>query len=211
MARVFNKNWSNHQLIFGDFDRDKVKNIDDPYPFDNRRRKYPAQTHMGRYYRKVRYGNRETKMSVQLQAIESYNRSYEPVLARFLKAHPNAYGRVKTVASTIQKLRNKGLESMYDVGAVAIELKKRQDVMRAQRQFKRGVVERKNYYRDPKQGVYYAYHLLLKDPKSRKVFELQLKTRRQARLHDKMHGAYKTGVVSPALRNKAKQLYNEGY
>ena len=52
----------------------------------------------------------------------------------------------------------------------------------------------KNFYKNPKNGVYYAYHISIKGKHGRRM-EVQIKTARQDKFHNKMHILYKRGIT----------------
>ena len=93
--------------MFGDFDRDGIKNIDDLYPFNNKKKNYPNPNKPGQYYIKSRYGNNETLLSDVLKNIYKRNDQNSAKLNSLLHSNPGSFGRTKTVPSTIKKLYDK--------------------------------------------------------------------------------------------------------
>ena len=74
------RNVSNRQYMFGDFDKDEAKNIDDPKPFNPNVSKYPGHAKNPEYYHKARYGGEEVLLSGELMAIERNNNARAPML-----------------------------------------------------------------------------------------------------------------------------------
>lgn len=103
-----NKSTTLRNFIFGDFDKDGVANIDDPYPFDKDKSKFPNMRKNPRYYYKARYGDDGgIKFSTVLKKIEKHNNLYSSFLRKVLRENPGSYGRIKSVPSTISKMRKK--------------------------------------------------------------------------------------------------------
>ena len=224
------KSWKNinqQKFIFGDFDKDGVKNIDDPYPFDKSRSQAPPfvlpNLQPNPYYHKARFSGGEIKLSYALQRIESLNNQNTPIIKKFIKDNPNAYGRVKTVASTMDKLTKRYYPQLGDVSGVTIETNKRIEAQRKFNQLKNksnvvaGSVD--DYYSKPLNGVYSAYHLTLKNPPLKNGYperrlEVQIKTHKMKQLHSEMHPVFKKGIVEKerlSFAKRLKRLYSQGY
>jgi ppGpp synthetase/RelA/SpoT-type nucleotidyltranferase len=220
------KDVSQRQWMFGDFDKDGVKNIDDKTPLDQHGQKFgPMHSH------KAEFSTRESLLSDELMRIEDYNNLHGAQMNIFLRKQRHgrgttAHGRIKSVPSTIGKMRRRYLYTgkVHDVAGATIEVNKRKDVNRVEGKIKKRYPIYKNgtddYYKKPKGGVYYAKHLLLRmgtsnvtkhgQPSPLKL-ELQLKTHKMALLQAKMHESYKKGELSPLWRERAHKLFKKGY
>jgi len=216
--------------MYSDFDKDGVKNIDDPYPADSKKFRWKDARKHPEYYRKARYGNNEVLLSEELQAIERYNNSRIPFMNKTIAKNKPSKVRIKTVPSTIKKLREKYLEprtlskeerrtnriGIYDIVGMKIVTKNRKEALR-----KSAIVKKKNktdkvlydnYYRKPKGDVYYAVHHSIINPKDRKQrIEMQITSKRMSNLADSTHSAYKHKESMQKYIKKGKKLFREGY
>ncbi len=202
------------KLMFGDFDGDGVKNIDDPKPFSSKKKLYPDPYRSKTYYNKSRYGNNETLLSDVLKSIYKTNNKNALNMNTFLKNNPKAFGRTKTVPSTIKKLNEKYYDELTDIHGTTIVVNTRKQVFNKVAELKKKykVVKDKNYYSNPQGGVYYAYHLII--DKKGTLIEVQVKTRKMFELvHKKMHSAYKNKDTKKlnAMKQLAYDLYKRGY
>jgi len=201
------------EYIYGDFDKDRVKNVDDPRPFDPEIKQYPNIDKNPRFYHKAQYGGTEVKLSTALLNIEKYNNAQRPFLKRFLRTQKNSSGRIKTVPSTIDKLSKRGITQLSDVSALTIETQNRKQA------YQRASVLKKVYKTVPKQySDYYrkplfqhrALHLGLINPRGNNV-EVQVKSSRFAALDRLAHGSYKRGRIPQKLIKRGQELYSKGY
>ena len=207
------KNTTNNQYIQGDFDKDRVKNIDDTYPFDKKRSKPKENKN---FWMKSRYTGGEVKLSSELKAIKQHNDSFSPRLQQLLRENKGSYGRIKTVPSTMKKLRERYILSLGDVAGATITTKNRKEAYAKERSIKKRYAtdkaSRDDYYKKPKGDVYYAIHnkVLLKKGDSRGI-ELQIKSKKMANLGKEIHPYYKKGTIPVFFKRKAKKLYKLGY
>jgi len=221
--RKRNKNTKLQTFLFGDFDKDGVKNIDDPYPYDSSRAKYPSIHERPEFYHYARLGGTEVKLSEVLQKIQKANNKQAKHLRKFLRENPGSEGRVKTVASTIDKMYRKAYhETVRDVIAARITTKTRKE---ARKKFKK-VKKRypvdptriKDYYKQPKQGVHHALHLGLVTGTVKKGgklvpkhMELQIQSKKMKEFDLKIHSKYKMGLNLEDYVPEASQLFLMGY
>jgi len=212
------KNITNGEFIYGDFDKDGTLNIDDPKPFDPGVSKYPTHEENPKYYHKARYGDgeREVLLSDELRAIERYNNDKAPHMKTFLKENPGSFGRIKTVPSTMKKLRTRHLDNIKDVAGVTILTTTRRQATTKAWQIKKKYMfdpkETDDYYKNPKGGEYFAHHIGVVSKKNPRLnLEVQVKTKKMFALHKEMHTAYKKGKSSPAHKKKAKKLFKMGF
>jgi (p)ppGpp synthase/HD superfamily hydrolase len=210
------KNITNKDFLFGDFDKDGSKNIDDYRPFDNKINKWPPINKQTTFYHKAQFGGTEVLLSDELLALERYNNQLNPILVNFLKENPGSFGRIKTVPSTMQKLRQRGLPFINDIGGATILVNNRKQVFKVandiKSNYKTDPKRSKNFYKNPKDGVYYAYHVgiipnNLKDMR----LEVQVKTNKMFSLQKKQHETYKKGDSLIKFIKPAKQLFDKGY
>lgn len=208
------RNITQYEYLFGDYNRDGVKNIDSPHPLKKGGSRYPDIKKHPEYYHQARLGGTEAKLSDELLFIMRHNDRRSPFLKSYLRKNPGTYGRIKTVASTIQKLRYNHLGNISDISGVSHSVEKRKDVFNKVSDLKGKYRTRKseedNFYEKPLGGVYYAYHLGILGPHG-DMLEVQVKTKKMQSLQDRMHGAYKSKGSLKGFEKLAKDLYNLGY
>jgi len=206
-----------HTLMFGDFDKDGIMNIDDPKPFNPNVKKMPMVNRNYKRYHTSQYADPETKLSTELMAIKHYNDSHAKALHHILRAGRHAVGRVKTVPSTIHKLRKKYIHHIGDVAAATHITKTRAEAFAARKRtrkhlesrgFRRITHRSDNYYKKPKNGHYGLHDTW--DIHGRKV-ELQYKSRHMQQLDVKMHPHYKKKKIPPKFISMGHYLYRRGY
>ena len=208
------KNTTFRSYLFGDFDGDGTKNIDDPKPFDPKKSKWPSPKKNPGYYHKARWGNNEVLLSDELRAWKKNNNRYRPLLNKFLNDNPGAEGRIKTVPSTMKKLRERYINKLGDIAGVRVLTNNRATAKKAfertKRKYPYDPKETDDYYAKPLGKVYYAYHTSLKGKKGVRV-EAQFKSREMSSLSDKTHKAYKLKKPMRKYIKKGKMLYKKGY
>ena len=154
------------------------------------------------------------KLSNALRQIERTNNKNVPFLKHFLRENKRSYGRIKTVPSTINKLNKRYSKRIGDKAGVTIIEPTRKAVLRRakkiQKRYRHNKRDIDNYYKNPKDDVYYGYHVGIKDKEKRRM-EVQIKTNKMAELQKKMHSAYKMDRSLKPFREKAKKLYKKGY
>ncbi len=224
------RNISNRQYMYGDFDKDDAKNIDDPKPFNPQVSKYPDHAKDPEYYHKARYGGGEVLLSEELMAIERHNNARAPMLNRFMGENPGSVGRIKTVPSTMKNLRERylsprpisdtekqqGVVGIFDIAGVRILTKNRREANRKANAIKRRYSydpsQTDDYYKSPKGGVYYAHHVGLVNKRNNNLrLEVQVKSKPMAKLSDMMHTGYKKGTGLNVFRKKARKLFDLGF
>ena len=110
------KNSTNHEYIFGDYDQDGVKNIDDYRPFDEQRHK--DTRHKKNY--KARFTDKETPMSKVLNNIRNELNSNSRNLRKHISKEKsknkkiNIFGRIKSAPSYLNKLHKKHGKKIMD-------------------------------------------------------------------------------------------------
>jgi (p)ppGpp synthase/HD superfamily hydrolase len=204
------KNMSHREYMYSDFDRDGAKNIDDPKPFDKHVSKYPA--HKGGHYHKARYGGGDTKLSTELLAIERYNNRQSPMLRGFLQRNPNAFGRIKTVPSTMKKLRERYHGELGDIAGATLLTYDRQEAYSKGRKivkrYKIDPTKTDDYYKHPK-GPHYALHYGLVKGKDKRM-ELQITSKRMYKISQRAHARYKKGQTSFKDEAEARTVFGQG-
>lgn len=201
------------QYIYGDFDKDKVRNIDDPRPFDPAIKSYPLIKNNPRFYHRAQYGGGEVKLSTALRNVEKYGNQQRPFLKRFLKNQPGSYGRIKTVPSVIDKLTKKYVGNLSDVSALSVITQNRKQAYAASKQlktkYKTDPKKYDNYYRKPL-FQHRALHLGIVNDRGAPV-EVQVKSNSFAMLDDQAHDFYKRGRVPTKFIKKGQELYSKGF
>ena len=209
------KNITLKQYLFGDADGDGIKNIDDPYPLNKRRKVAPKINNKPKHYHTSRLSDREVKLSEQLLAIQRENNSKKGMLKKFLKENPGSKGRIKSVPSTLKKLRERYHGEIMDTAGVMVLTKDRasarKQAMRIKKQYKYDPKETDDYYKNPKGGVYRAYHIGVVSKKKGNRMEVQVKSKKMAKLHMEMHEAYKKNKPLKGFKKRADKLYKQGY
>lgn len=213
------KNTSHRELLFGDFDGDGVKNVDDFKPFNPDVKKFPNPKKNPGFYHKAQFGGFDTKMSDVLRDIEKSNNRHSSFLKQVLKNNSNSYGRIKTVPSTIEKLKRERYHKLKDIAGATILTKDRDEANKKAKQLKKQYRfdpdETDDFYLNPLNDVYYAHHLGLMKQSAQsdepKRIELQVKSKPMERLHKKMHSDYKKGKPLKKYEKKAKSLFDQGF
>lgn len=216
------RNVDQEQYLFSDFDKDGVANIDDSRPF-NKSRGWQKMPKGNGYYAPILWSSPETKLSNELKLVMQYNKSRQPQLRQFLVKNPNSYGRIKSVASTMRKLRERTLEKgvLGDVAAVTIETKNRAAAYAKKKQIRKryhtSTKNYDNYYAKPKggKGGHYGLHIALKPhggyTKHPELMELQVKSHKMREHDDLMHVHYKQKKLTPEDRRRGKLYFEQGY
>lgn len=208
------------KYIFGDFDRDKVSNIDDPRPFDPKVRKHPDIAKNPKHFHKSNYSDNESKLSSSLRAVKRENERHRKAMEKIEETHPSDKKRIKSVASTIKKMQRKS--ELTDRAGMTIYAKDYKDVKKKAAEikgkYKTLKSEEDNHYRNSwkgeNNGTYFAHHMIAEV--DGKPVEIQIKTRKQAKLQEKSHRLYKAGSMTPKqreyFRKKARRLaIEEGF
>lgn len=193
------KSWkyiTNYEYIHGDFDKDKVPNIDDKRPFD----------------KSINYPVQEVLLSDELKKIREYNKSYKSPAKEVKKELGGKY-RIKGVNSTIGKLRREFLEKgkVEDIAGIKLLSKNysgvKRNISKIKRKYKVKPGSFDDYYKKPKGGYYMAQHITI--IKNNKPIEIQSKTFRQNRFHLEVHPFYKT--YKPLTKNELKRIKIKAY
>lgn len=199
------------QFLFGDIDHDSVKNIDDYRPLD-KSKSWPSPN--SKYYHKAHMGGQDVKLSKVLYDTETKNKQGASTFNRLLKENKGSYGRVKTVPSTLDKLVQYHHNDIHDTSAVTIVTKDRKSAYKKaselKKKYKHDPKESDDFYKKPKNGVYYGLHLGLFGKNKERV-EVQIKSKKMDEHGKKMHSAYKKRKDLTKFKKKGKELYKEGY
>lgn len=211
---------THRQYLFGDFDRDGVKNVDDYRPFDPKISAFPDPNKNPRFYHKAQYGGFDTRFSDVLLKIERSNNRNVPLLKTVLRENPGSKGRIKTVPSTIGKMYKKSYHVISDIAGAEVLVHNRrqvrQKVKSIKRKHKHNPKETDDFYKRPLKNVYYAYHIGLvkrhkKYSREKQTLEVQIKTPPMKELHVKMHKTYKSGGNLTPYRKEARRLFKLGF
>lgn len=172
--------------VFGDTDRDKFPDADDPHP------QIPGDTE----------SVEEIQLSDEIGALIDTRSDYVKVM-RDIKRDlqkvggkgAKVKGRVKTPYSVINKLRRKRLDTLTDMAGTMLVVPDQKAVEKARKEIERKyeVLDFDNYYATPL-GGYRAYHFVVEQ--DGKPVEIQLKTERMSKIGSASHTAYKTGELS---------------
>jgi hypothetical protein len=206
------RNTTLHNLMFGDYDKDGVLNIDDPAPFNPNVRRARKVERNYKHYHESRYSDPEVKLSSELMAIKKYNDSHRHALQQTLRGK-HAVGRVKTVPSTLHKLRERFIHKIGDVAGATHITGTRAEAFRARRRMRKkfGYIKHRsdNYYKNPKGGVYYGYHDTY-NIGGHKV-EVQYKSKHMKKHGERMHTLYKHKKPMDKYVKTGIDLFRRGY
>ena len=206
------------KFIFGDFDRDKIRNIDDPRPYNPEQRKHPEIDKNPKHFHKSNYSDNESKLSNALLNVKLDNELHRESMSKIEKQYPPDKKRIKSVASTINKLQRKDIQRresnerighLTDKAGMIVYADDYEDVEKKVKEiksdFKTVRSDEDNHYKKSwKSGRnYFAHHLIVKV--DGKPVEVQIKTKKQAKLQDKMHRLYKSGKMT----EKQQKFYYE--
>lgn len=202
---ISNENINNRTYIFGDFDKDGTKNIDDSYPF-NKKKDEPAQ---------------EIDLSFELNKIRKHTirfRDSVKKLEKLLKPYGRTSSRIKGTNSIINKFRRKMIKNpeemgkFGDLGGVRLYVKDR-DHAEEMKSFLPNYLSSKDIEVldiDDKYDNYDDYYRAIHfDTRVDGYFvELQVLTWNMAQLAHKGHKWYKIDKLTP---DRKKKLIEEGY
>ncbi len=204
------KNTSYKKYVFGDFDRDGAKNIDDPKPFDRKVREAPNTPG---YWHRAQFVGGEVKLSDELLAYEAYGNSHRKALGKVLRENPHSQGRIKTVPSMMRKVRERYIEKVGDVAGARILTKDRAQAYatekRVHERFETQRRSRDDFYKKPKNDVYYGLHNTL--VVGGKKVELQIQSKPMSALNKQMHPDYKSGKSLNKYATMARRLFRKGF
>jgi len=198
------KKTQNRSLIFGDFDKDRVPNIDDKYPF-NKKKKGKVQ---------------DVMLSTELREIKKHNLKFKKLLQKIKKKYGRKYiikHRIKGTHSTIGKLRRKYMHHIEDILGVTIICKDKDEIDKVAKDLKKNfkTIKDQDYYKISKAGneYYKARHITILLNKS--PVEIQLKTMGHHEFHERTHPTYKKYRKIPEkklkkLKKEAERITNRG-
>ena len=196
---VWKSRVGNRKFLYGDFDKDEVKNVDDKFPF----RKAPK--------RESHRVDSELLLSDELKALERLHKDSHSTFKSFKREENVDFGRVKHPISILRKLRLKYSDNLTDVIGTTIVCRDRREVLltfnRLKRKYK--VLGERNFYYNPKGGVYRAKHLIVEH--KGKPVEIIIVSEPMARLKDRMHKDYKQGKDLRKYKAESERLYRLGY
>jgi (p)ppGpp synthase/HD superfamily hydrolase len=195
-----------------DYDKDGVRNIDDPFPFDSSHSKWPKIEKQPRYYQRARYGGLDLKFSNVLMNIENHNNQHSKGVQNIVRSNKNSVGRIKTIPSTINKLAETGLMDIGDIAGVKILTKDRKQaydkMLEVKQQFRTNPKYYDDFYKKPKNKVYYGLHAEVLNPFPT---EVQVKSRKMDALSIKTHLLYKRHQDMTKYVKIGKHLFNLGF
>lgn len=205
------KDTTNNQWLFSDFDKDGIKNIDDGYPLNKEKGQIPKNNPT--YFHKTRMVDTEIKLSNVLLRVRKHIKSFEPHFQKFLKENPQAKGRIKSVASVINKTVNKKMYNMGDIAGVKLLTKDRKEAYNLNKHIRKTQnVKRKydDFYKNPKDKVYYALHNDLKLP-NKQSMEIQIKSIEMDNFAKTTHTGYKKQKSQKKFIKEGRRLYRLGH
>jgi len=176
---------TNRRFIYGDFDKDGTRNIDDVKPYD------PEE----------KGTTEEILLSDEIQNIEKYREPFkgttEDIAQDLEKRGYEIKHRVKTPYSIMNKLRRKYLGKIQDIGGCLILVDDKKDAYRAGEYLeeKYKILDKDDYYSKPKQGYEALHYTVLFEGKPH---EIQIKTKKDYKKHLGWHTAYKKGEFKPS-------------
>lgn len=206
------KSTTYRDLWTGDFDGDRVPNIDDEYPFDDKKKK------------KV---NKEVSVSKSYKNVERTRKQYKKDIKKLAKKVKATSFRVKDQYSAISKQLGRNLVTAEDIGGLRILTKDRKTVYKKLDYVKKVIPkcskskkdncikEIDDKYKENKkknfQNPYMGVHVNVKYNK--RPYEIQIKSAVLQPLQDKTHPCYKRNnkVCLRRLRKESIKLYKKGY
>jgi len=213
-------------FLFGDYDEDGVMNIDDPAPFDPDISEYPEIREDPEYYLQARFGSPDLLFSDVLLSIKHHNDSQAPILWDFLQQNPGAFGRVKSVPSTINKLYRKpvkasngeeifAIDTFKDIVGASLVMDNREQV------YKMGDYINKSYDVIPgmskdfyelndRSDPYRGLHHTIRDKEGRRL-EVQMRSKPFDDLSVQVHPYYKAGEDMSQFMDEVDRLIDEGF
>jgi ppGpp synthetase/RelA/SpoT-type nucleotidyltranferase len=186
---------TNREFLLGDFDNDKIKNVDDKYPF-RKSGKTVEETKLSTSIKNV-YKTQYEKQKLSRLVVKNYRAQIrKKKRGASQKSLENMTPwRVKQPISTLNKAVFSGIEDIKDYIGVSYIGNNYKDLrdMKYHLLNHYQLKESRDYYRDKRQDGYKAIHLNVKDPKTKEIIEIQLKTKRIKKVSDINHLLYKEG------------------
>jgi hypothetical protein len=187
------KNTTHKQYLYGDFDKDKITNIDDPRPFNPKQQEIITRMHS------LRRLDKEVPLSKVLKMVEARIGRHRKVLKTAIAENPGAYGRLKSVPSYLKKLlikeSTKKGRRIFDIAAISLTPERREDVLKAHTQniekFSkyRLDVDSDSMFKKPKPGGFRGINVT--GYYKGGALEMQFKTKKMAEVAGRMHPWYK--------------------
>ena len=183
-------NITNEDLITGDFDGDKIPNIDDKHPFIKMKNTYVSSISLAQEYSRLK------------KEAESYKKPLNIVLDKLKGYKPD--GRIKHPYSIFGKLISKYGKEVKDFAGVRIITDNYKDLEKAvidvNNKFIVNQKEFDDYYSDPKDGYYRAFHLQVIE--HGKPIEVQVRTKRTEEISKYSHDLYKQRRLTPEVKQE---------
>lgn len=208
--KVYDK--SNYKTIFGDFDKDGIKNVDDPNPYRGGDEVSIEQVKFSDVMEKVI--NNQKKVRGPLHDIVAKLKTIAPKGSKII-------ARAKTPYSIFNKLVNKKMasidyvqqgdvEGLTDLVGTTILVNNYREVNALKNKILKGaigeILEFKDYYEKPKAG-YMAYHFITLFEGV--AVEVQIKTKRMKLLNQASHFAYKDETLDSQKLLEYSKLMDE--
>jgi len=177
------KRITQQKYIFGDFDKDGIKNIDDAYP-------YSAKGEGRTRYSEV---NLSDELQIMRRKALSYKDETRQVRNFFTRLGYKTKSRIKATRSIINKLRRKYLNKIEDFGGVTVFVRDESEARHVAKIIRKKyrVIDVDDYYKKPKGAYGQALHYTVEV--RGKPVEIQIKTAQASRLHKLIHTEYKKG------------------
>ena len=193
------KQVSNKDFLLGDFDGDKIKNIDDRLPFKKSSQRV-EETKLSTPIEKAYKINKQKRKATKL-IIEDFRKTVNQKKrfhSRTTLERTTPY-RTKKPISTINKAFDKGIGEVKDYIGTSYLGNNYNDLREMEKHIKTKflITRRNDYYKKPRRDGYKAIHLNAVHKGTGEVFEIQLKTKRIKRISEINHILYKDKKQNP--------------
>jgi len=186
---------TNREFLLGDFDGDRIRNVDDKYPFKKSKETVEEMQLSDALIKlnKVHHISDENRKDI-LKRFREVIKETKPTI-REKELEKLTPSRAKTPISLLHKsLKYQIPETTDKIGMMYVG-NNYNDLNNVKKGLKKKfeVIDDRDYYQNPKLG-YKAIHLILKDTITGDVFEVQLKSKRIKRISEINHTLYKKGT-----------------
>jgi ppGpp synthetase/RelA/SpoT-type nucleotidyltranferase len=208
--KVYDK--SKYPYIFGDFDKDGIKNVDDPRPYKAGDETTIEQVKFSDVFEKVIENQKSVRepMYKIVDKLKSIAPKNSKIIARAKTPYSIFNKLVNKKMNNIQYVQTGDVEGLTDLVGTTIIVNNYREVNSLKNKILNGaigeILEFKDYYESPKAG-YMAYHFITLYEGI--AVEVQIKTKRMKLLNQASHFAYKDETLDAKKLLELSQLMDE--
>jgi hypothetical protein len=179
-----NEQVTNRQLIYGDFDKDGILNIDDAKPFDAKQHGMAADFPISKDFIEIEEKANSHIVALSLIEDEMKDLGYQ------------TKSRIKSLHSIVNKLKSKHLDEVKDFAGLLVFVKDEKEARKIGNHIEQkfNVVKSEDFFKKPGAGRYQALHYDIEI--LGKPVEVQINTKASWKKAQEMHSKYKMGEFS---------------